>query len=67
MLRCGESNSEDDPVKNINCEQQMHKETDNVVIIEVRLQALMKRNYCRRYLVSETMYIEESGIIMGYT
>lgn len=37
-LFCGESNSEEDElIKDINCEQQMHKETDNVVIIEVRL------------------------------
>lgn len=37
-LLSGESKSEDDePVKDINCEQQMHKEADNTVIIEVRI------------------------------
>lgn len=37
-LLSGESDSEEDePVKDINCEQQMHKETDNIVVTEVRM------------------------------
>ena len=52
LLSGGSDSEEDEPVKDVNCEQQMHKETDNRVITDARMQALLKKKCYKIYFIS---------------